>query len=191
VFWAKEGTRLNKWLVYIWPYVTGQRSKQPGGLAEVEYLDTAMGVQFQRGIQMTYYHSRDREGFAGRELSYQFDHVDYSVNAFKKFTFKSRLNNSLTGARFFKQEIFRNRTTWQFNPYHSFRGIFDYDTSLRQFGASLLYAYVPRPNTTFYLGWNDLLFNGYDPLQERRARGAGLVSQRQTFFIKLSYNFRR
>lgn len=234
VFWAKEGTRLNKWLVYVWPYVIGQRSKQPNGLSEVEYFDTAVDVQFQRGIQMTYYHSRDREGFAGRELSYQFDHVDASVNAFKKFIIsgradwggavfydprnpqvgqrldwqadlgfrpnnklnvsmlylKSRLNNAATGARFFNQEILRNRTTWQFTPFHSFRGIFDYDTSLRQLGTSLLYAYVPRPNTTFYLGWNDLLFNGYDPLFERRQLGAGLVQQRRTLFFKLSYNFR-
>jgi Domain of unknown function (DUF5916) len=235
VFWAKEGTRLNKWLVYVWLYVIGQRSKQPGGLSEVEYFDTAIDVQFQRGIQMTYYHSRDREGFAGRELSYQFDHLDYSVNAFKKFTIsgradwggavfydprnpqvgrrlnwqadlgfrpndklnvsmlylKSRLDDARTGNRFFNQEILRNRTTWQFNPYHSLRGIFDYDTSLRQFGSSLLYAYVPRPNTTVYLGWNDLLFNGYDPLFEQRRRGAGLVQQRRTLFFKLSYNFRR
>jgi hypothetical protein len=234
VFWAKEGTRLNKWLVYVWTYVIGQRSKQPGGLSEVEYFDPAIDIQFQRGIQMTYFHSFDRQGFAGRELSYQYDHLDYSVNAFKKFTIsgrtewgggifydprqpqvgrrldwqadmgfrpnnklnvsmlylKSRLNNSLTGERFFNQEIFRNRTTWQFNPYHSFRGIFDYDTSLRQFGTSLLYAYVPRPNTTFYLGWNDLLFNGYDPLFGRRQRGAGLLEQRRTLFFKLSYNFR-
>lgn len=96
-----------------------------------------------------------------------------------------------TGNRFFNQKILRNRTTWQFNPYHSLRGIFDYDTAQRQFGASLLYAQVPRPNTTFYLGWNDLLFNGYDPLLEERRRGVGLVQQRRTFFVKLSYNFRR
>jgi hypothetical protein len=234
VFWTKEGTKLNKWLVNIWPYLVVQRSKQPGGLAEVEYFDTSVDVQFQRGIQMTYYHSRDREGFAGRELSFHFDHFDYSVNTFKKFTIagsadwggavfydprnpqvgkrldwqadlgfrpndklnvsllylKSRLSNAANGARFFNQEIFRNRTTYQFTPYHSFRGIFDYDTSTRQFGASLLYAYVPRPNTTVYLGYNDLLFNGYDPLTQRRRPELGLERQRRTLFFKLSYNLR-
>jgi hypothetical protein len=234
VFWAKEGTRLNKWLVYVWPYLYAQRSKQPGGLAEVEFFDPAIDFQFQRGISLTYYHSRTREGFAGRELSYKFDHVDYKMFALKKITIsgradwgeaifydprhpqvgrrldwnadlgfrpndklnisllylKSRLNNAATGARFFNQEIMRNRTTYQFTPYHSFRGIFDYDTSLRQFGASLLYAYAPRPNTALYLGWNDLLFNGYDPLFEQRRRDIRFVQQRRTFFMKLSYNFR-
>ncbi len=234
VFWTKEGSKLNKWLVNVWAYLYAQRSKQPGGLAEVEFFDPAIDFQFQRGIKLTYFHSRVREGFANRELSYAYDHVDYEMFAFKKFTIngraewgggifydprnpqtgrkldweadlgfrpndklnvnmlylKSKLNDARTGARFFNQEILRNRTTWQFNPYHSVRGIFDYDTSLRQFGASLLYAYVPRPNTTFYLGWNDLLFNGYDPLTQRRAIGAGLERQRRTLFFKLSYNFR-
>ncbi len=235
VFWVKEGTRLNKWLVYVWPYLYTQRSKQPGGLAEVEFFDPAIDFQFQRGISLTYYHARYREGFAGRELSYHYDHLEYRMFALKKITLtgradwgggifydsrnpqigrkldwqadlgfrpnnklnisllylKSRLQNAATGGRFFNQEILRNRTTWQFTPYHSLRGIFDYDTSLRQFGASLLYAYVPRPNTTFYLGWNDLLSNGYDPLLGQRQRHLGLVQQRRTFFVKLSYNFRR
>lgn len=234
VFWTKEGSKLNKWLVNVWAYLYTQRSKQPGGLAEVEFFDPAIDFQFQRGIQLNYYHARTREGFAGRELSYVYDHVDYKMFAFKKFTItgradwgggifydprnpqvgrrldwqadlgfrpndklnvsllylKSRLQNTATGARFFNQEILRNRTTYQFTPYHSFRGIFDYDTSLRQFGASLLYAYAPRPNTTFFLGYNDLLFNAYDPLAQRRAPDEGLLRQRRTLFFKLSYNFR-
>ncbi len=235
VFWVKEKTKLNQWLVNVWPYVYGQRSKQPGGLAEVEFLNTAIDLNFQRNIEFTAIHSRDREGFAGKELSYQFNKIALTAYALKKLSFisrfffgegvyynfanpqigrrndmeleinfrpnnklnasllylKSTLNNPQTGARFFNQEILRNRTTYQFTPYHSLRGIFDYDTSQRQFGASLLYAYVPRPNTTFYLGWNDLLFNGYDPLLEERRRGVGLVQQHRTFFLKLSYNFRR
>ncbi len=47
-----------------------------------------------------------------------------------------------------------------------------------------------RPNTTFYLGYNDLLFNGYDPLVQRRVTDEGLLRQRRTLFFKLSYNFR-
>lgn len=225
---------LDKWLVNVWAYLYTQRSKQPGGLAEVEFFDPAIDFQLQRGIQLTYYHARTREGFAGRELSYVYDHVDYKMFAFKKFTItgradwgggifydprnpqvgrrldwqadlgfrpndklnvsllylKSRLQDTVTGARFFNQEILRNRATYQFTPYHSFRGIFDYDTSLRQFGASLLYAYAPRPNTTFFLGYKDLLFNAYDPLAQRRAPDEGLLRQRRTLFFKLSYNFR-
>ncbi|MBL8207343.1 MAG: carbohydrate binding family 9 domain-containing protein [Blastocatellia bacterium] len=234
VFWAKEGTKLNKWLVNVWPYVFMQRSKQPDGSPEVEYVNPAVDVQFQRNIALTFYHSRDREGFAGKQLSYRFNKISLSSYALKKLSFttkfvfgegifydfvklqvgrkndmeidltyrpnnkinvgllylKSTLNNPRTGHRLFNQEILRNGTTYQFTPYHSVRSIFDYDTSLRQFGASLLYAYVPRPNTTFYLGYNDLLFNSYDPIAQRRVTDEGLIRQRRALFFKLSYNFR-
>ena len=92
------------------------------------------------------------------------------------------------GERFFNQEILRNRTTYQFSRAHSVRAILDYDTALRRFGSSLLYAWTPRPNTAVYLGWNNLLFNGYDPLKEQRTQG--LLQQQRSFFVKLSWNFR-
>ncbi|MBC7928956.1 MAG: hypothetical protein H7Z38_00120 [Rubrivivax sp.] len=49
------------------------------------------------------------------------------------------------------------------------RAILDYDTTRRQTGVSL-YAYTPRPNTAIFVGYNDLLFNGIDPLDNTRAR---------------------
>ena len=102
----------------------------------------------------------------------------------------NRIADKRTGARLLRQDIFRNRTTYQFNRAHSFRSLLDYDTARRQFGASLLYAYEPRPNTAFFFGYNDLLFNAYDPLTQRRTVGEGLERQRRTLFFKLSYNFR-
>jgi hypothetical protein len=102
----------------------------------------------------------------------------------------NRIADKRTGARLLRQDILRNRTTYQLNRAHSFRSLLDYDTARRQFGASLLYAYEPRPNTAFFFGYNDLLFNAYDPLTQRRELGDGLIRQRRTLFFKLSYNFR-
>jgi hypothetical protein len=58
----------------------------------------------------------------------------------------------------------------------------------RQTGLSFLYPYTPRPNTALYVGYNDLLFNGLDPLDRRRV--PGLFRQQRTLFTKLSYNLR-
>jgi hypothetical protein len=109
-------------------------------------------------------------------LSFEFSHI------------KSNLQDKRTGERLFNQDIFRNRTTYQLTRFNSVRAIFDYDTAQRQTGVSLLYAYTPRPNTALFVGYNDLLFNGLDPLDNTRA--PGLFRQRRTLFTKLSYNFR-
>lgn len=100
----------------------------------------------------------------------------------------SRLTSLDGGKRFFNQDIIRNRTTYQLTRFNAVRAIVDYDTAARQFGASILYAYTPRPNTALFVGYSDLLYNGFDPLEERRA--AGLFHLRRTLFLKASYNFR-
>lgn len=101
---------------------------------------------------------------------------------------KSNLKDKSSGARLFNQEIFRNRTIYQFNRDNAVRSIIEYDTARRRAGVSLLYSYTPRPNTALFVGYNDLIFNGFDPLLARRS--PGLVRLRRTFFAKLSYNFR-
>jgi hypothetical protein len=101
---------------------------------------------------------------------------------------RSNLRDKETGARLFNQDIFRTRATYQLTRFNALRAILDYDTARRQMGASVLFAYTPRPNTALFLGFNDLLFNGLDPLAG--ARAPGLFRQRRTLFTKLSYNFR-
>jgi hypothetical protein len=101
---------------------------------------------------------------------------------------KSNLRDRETGQRLFNQDILRNRITYQLTRFNAVRAILDYDTARRQTGVSLLYSYTPRPNTALFVGYNDLLFNGLDPLDNTRARG--LFRQRRTLFTKLSYNFR-
>jgi hypothetical protein len=101
---------------------------------------------------------------------------------------KDGLKNPLNGRRLFNQEIIRNRIIYQFTRSNAVRAILEYDTAQRRFGTSLLYSYTPRPNTALYVGYNDQVYNGLDPLIGDRA--PGLFRQRSTFFMKLSYNFR-
>ncbi len=101
-----------------------------------------------------------------------------------------RINEKATNRRLLRQDILRSRTTYQFTRAHAVRTLLDYDTAARQFGASLLYAWEPRPNTALFLGYNDLLYNGYDPLNRERTPDQ-FIRQRRTLFMKLSYQFRR
>jgi Domain of unknown function (DUF5916)/Carbohydrate family 9 binding domain-like len=101
---------------------------------------------------------------------------------------KSSLKSRVNGDKLFSQNIFRNKTTYQFNRFNSVRSIIDYDTSERRFGLSFLYAFTPSPNKSIFIGYNDLLFNGIEPLDGTRQRG--LFRQSRGLFAKFSYNFR-
>lgn len=101
---------------------------------------------------------------------------------------KSKLSRKTTGENYFNQDIMRNRTIFQFNQYNAIRSIVDYDTSTSRLGFSLLYSYTPRPNTAMYFGYGDELYNGYDPLFDRRT--TGLIRQTRSLFAKFSYNWR-
>lgn len=101
---------------------------------------------------------------------------------------KSRLKNQRSGFKYYDQDIYRNRTVFQFNRFNSVRSIVDYDTSQRRLGLSFLYAFTPSPNKSIYIGYNDLLYNGLEPLSGTRQRG--LFRQSRGLFAKVSYNLR-
>jgi hypothetical protein len=101
---------------------------------------------------------------------------------------KSRLNDKATGRRIFNQEIIRNRVVFQFTRNTFVRSILEYDTLNRSISVSELFGYTPRPNTAVYVGYGDLLYNGFDPIAQ--IRSPGLFRLRRSFFIKLSYNYR-
>lgn len=109
------------------------------------------------------------------------------LNSELNFT-RSGLVEQRTGRRLFNEDIWRNRTVFQFTRFSAVRSILEYDTAFRRAGVSLLYSYTPSPNTALYVGYSDLLFNGLDPLEDRRS--PGVFRLRRTFFTKLSYNFR-
>jgi hypothetical protein len=102
---------------------------------------------------------------------------------------KSRLLEPGTTRELFNQNILRNRTNYQFTREHAARSIVEYNTLSRRATVSLLYTYLPQPNTAIYAGYGDVLFNDIDPLT--LGPQAGWQRQRQTVFVKLSHNFRR
>jgi hypothetical protein len=102
---------------------------------------------------------------------------------------KSRLAEFGTGRELFDQDVVRNRTNYQFTRVHAARSILEYNTLSRRLSVSLLYTFLPQPNTAVYLGYGDLLVNGLDPLSHERLPGLHLL--RRTLFLKLSHNFRR
>lgn len=101
---------------------------------------------------------------------------------------KSSLTSRINNDKLFNQNIFRNKTTYQFNRFNAIRSIVEYDTLQRSLGLSFLYAFTPSPNKSIYIGYNDLLYNGLEPLNGTRQ--SGLFRQSRGLFAKFSYNFR-
>ena len=101
---------------------------------------------------------------------------------------RSSLTSRTGGDKLFAQDIYRNRTVYQFNRFNAIRSIVDYDTFSRRVGVSLLYGYTPRPNTAIYIGYGDAILDGIDPLNG--SQRSGLTRESRTFFAKFSYNYR-
>jgi hypothetical protein len=53
---------------------------------------------------------------------------------------------------------------------------------------SLLYTFLPQPNTAVYVGHGDILLSDVDPISRQPLEG--LHRLRRTIFLKLSHNFR-
>jgi hypothetical protein len=96
-----------------------------------------------------------------------------------------RVSEQGTGAPLVRQTIVRNRTTYQFSRAYSARALLDYDSARRRFGASLLAAWEPRPNTAVFVGYNDLLSRQPG---EREFLPSGRLNR--TYFFKVSYGYR-
>jgi Domain of unknown function (DUF5916)/Carbohydrate family 9 binding domain-like len=103
---------------------------------------------------------------------------------------KSSLKRADTGRTAFDENLFTLRTTYQFTSFTFARARLDYDTLASDIRGEFLLGWTPRPGTAFYIGYNnDLSRNGYNTLTNRFE--PGLLRNNQTFFIKLSYLFRR
>lgn len=103
---------------------------------------------------------------------------------------KSRLRRYDTDRVAYDDNIFSIRATYQFSRFTFVRARFDYDSlSARAFG-QYLFGWTPNPGTSFYVGYNDdLNINGFNPFSGRPESGVHLNGR--TFFIKMSYLFRR
>jgi hypothetical protein len=103
---------------------------------------------------------------------------------------KQRLVRYDTGRVAFDENIISLRSTYQFTRFIFARGRVDFDSIAANAKAQFLFGYTPNPGTAFYVGYNDDLnrngFNRFTGQLEPGFRRNG-----RTFFIKMSYLFRR
>lgn len=103
---------------------------------------------------------------------------------------KSRLRRNDTHRLAFVDDIYSFRSTYQFSRFVFARARIDYDTLSSNARAQFLFGYTPNPGTAFYVGYNDdLTRNGFSPFTGQLE--PGFRRNGRTFFIKMSYLFRR
>ena len=103
---------------------------------------------------------------------------------------KSRLVRNDTGGVAFDENIVALRATYQFTRFTFFRARVDYDSLFSNVRGQFLLGWAPNPGTSFYVGYNDdLNRNGFSPFTGQLE--PGFRRNGRTFFIKMSYLFRR
>ncbi len=112
-----------------------------------------------------------------------------AINARLSYT-KERLVRYDTHRLAFDENIVSLRTTYQFTRFLFARGRVDYDTIASNIKGQFLLGWTPNPGTAFYAGYNDdLNRNGFNPFSGQLE--PGFRRNGRTFFIKMSYLFRR
>ena len=82
------------------------------------------------------------------------------------------------------------RATYQFTRFVAARARVDYTTLQSRARAQFLFAWTPSPGTALYIGYNDdVNRNGFNPISGLLE--PGFRRNGRTFFVKLSYLFRR
>ena len=103
---------------------------------------------------------------------------------------KSRLAPNDTSRVAYDDDIYSLHTTYQFTRFTFARARVDYDTLSSNVRGQFLFGWTPSPGTSLYFGYNDdLNYNGFNPFTGRLEPGFRRNSR--TFFIKISYLFRR
>jgi len=103
---------------------------------------------------------------------------------------KIRLTRNDTGLVAFDDNILSSRSTYQFTRNTFARLRIDYFTLDRRLRQQLVVGWTPSPGTALYAGYgDDFNANGVNPFNGDRE--PGLHSNGRTFFIKMSYLFRR
>jgi len=119
--------------------------------------------------------------------------LDYKLNSALHTSLdytKQQLVRNDTHLVAFDDNIYTWRTTYQFTRFTFARVRFDYDTIPSQLRINALVGWTPNPGTAFYVGYNDdLTRNGLSPFTGQLE--PGFRRNGRTFFIKMSYLFRR
>jgi hypothetical protein len=103
---------------------------------------------------------------------------------------KNRMTRRDTGLTAFDTNIVTLRTTYQFTRFVYLRARVDYDSLAANARGQFLLGWTPNPGTAFYAGYNDDLSRS----GSNRFTGQlepGFRRNGRTFFIKMSYLFRR
>jgi predicted porin len=103
---------------------------------------------------------------------------------------QSKLRRNDTGVLAFQDNIYSFHGTYQFSRFVFARARIDYDTLSANARGQFLFGYTPNPGTAFYVGYNDdISYNANSPFTGQVE--PGLRRNGRTFFIKLSYLFRK
>ena len=103
---------------------------------------------------------------------------------------KQRLRRYDTGQLAFDENLVSLKATYQFTRFIFARGRIDFDSLNSNYKGQFLFGWTPNPGTALYIGYNDdLNHNGFNPFTGQLE--PGLHRNERTFFIKMSYLFRR
>ncbi|HEY6230823.1 MAG TPA: DUF5916 domain-containing protein [Pyrinomonadaceae bacterium] len=103
---------------------------------------------------------------------------------------KNRQTRFDTGRVAFDDNIYALKSTYQFTRFIFARARVDYETLTTNIRGQFLLGWTPNPGTALYLGYNDdLNRNGFSPFNGQLE--PGFRRNGRTFFIKMSYLFRR
>ncbi|HYG10408.1 MAG TPA: DUF5916 domain-containing protein [Pyrinomonadaceae bacterium] len=103
---------------------------------------------------------------------------------------KNRLRRYDTNLVAFDVNLLSWRTTYQFTRFLFARARIDYESLPRRARGQFLLGYTPNPGTAFYAGYNDdANLNTFSPFG--RQLEPGFRRNGRTFFVKMSYLFRR
>lgn len=103
---------------------------------------------------------------------------------------RTRLIRDDTNRVAFDDNVVSLRSTYQFTRSLFARVRTDYSNISSRLRPQVIFGWTPSPGTAFYAGYNDdFNYKGYNPFTGNRE--PGLQSNGRTFFIKLSYLFRR
>ncbi len=103
---------------------------------------------------------------------------------------KNRLRRYDSNLVAFDVNLLSWRTTYQFTRFAFARVRLDYESLPRRLRGQFLFGYTPNPGTALYIGYNDdANLNGFSPVNSQLQ--PGFRRNGRTFFIKMSYLFRR
>jgi hypothetical protein len=112
-----------------------------------------------------------------------------ALSATLNFT-REKLTRYDTGRVAFDENIVSLRTTYQFSRFLFARGRIDFDSIASNYKGQFLLGYTPNPGTALYVGYNDdLNRRGFNPFSGQLE--PGFRRNGRTFFIKMSYPFRK